>query len=70
MEELGTPGKRMGHEDGSVQDRYSHVTAGMRQQLLDGLTGVWEAALDARPGTGGRITGRRARSVPAEAGLK
>jgi hypothetical protein len=42
MEELGTPGKlmdeRMGHEDGSVPARYSHVTAPMRQQLLDGLT--------------------------------
>jgi integrase len=52
MEELGTPGKlmdeRMGHEDGSVQARYSHVTAAMRRQLLDGLTGVWEAALDER----------------------
>jgi hypothetical protein len=52
MEELGTPPKlmdeRMGHEDGSVQARYSHVTAGMRSQLLDGLTRLWLAALDAR----------------------
>ena len=52
MEELGTPAKlmdeRMGHEDGSVQARYSHVTPGMRRQLLDGLTDVWKAALDAR----------------------
>jgi len=52
MEELGTPGKlmdeRMGHEDGSVQALYSHITAAMRRQLLDGLTGLWEAALDAR----------------------
>jgi integrase len=52
MEELGTPSKlmdeRMGHEDGSVQARYSHVTAAMRRQLLEGLTGVWEAALEAR----------------------
>jgi len=52
MDELGTPGKlmdeRMGHEDGSVQARYSHITAGMRAQLLNGLTGVWTAALDAR----------------------
>jgi hypothetical protein len=52
MEELGTPSKlmdeRMGHADGSVQARYSHVTAPMRGQLLDGLTGLWEAALDAR----------------------
>ncbi len=38
----------MGHQDGSVQARYSHVTAGMRSQFLDGLTGLWEAALDAR----------------------
>ena len=38
----------MGHEDGSVQARYSHVTAGMRRQLLGGLTELREAALDAR----------------------
>lgn len=52
MEELGTSGKlmdeRMGHEDGSVQATYSHITAAMRRQLLDGLTGLWEASLDAR----------------------
>jgi len=52
MEELVTPGKlmdeRMGHDDGSVQARYSHVTAEMRHRLLDGLTGRWEAALAAR----------------------
>ena len=38
----------MGHEDGSVQARYSHVTASMRRQLLDGLTDRWEAALAER----------------------
>jgi hypothetical protein len=52
MEELGTPPKlmdeRMGHEDGSVQARYSHITAAMRRQLLHGLTGLWKAALDVR----------------------
>ncbi len=52
MDELGTSGKlmdeRMGHQDGSVQARYSHVTLGMRRQLLDGLTGMWASALDAR----------------------
>jgi hypothetical protein len=52
MEELGTPAKlmdeRMGHEDGSVQARYSHVTAAMRRQLLGGLTELWAAALAAR----------------------
>ena len=52
MEELGMPPKlmdeRMGHEDGSVQARYSHVTPGMRARFLDGLTGLWVAALDAR----------------------
>lgn len=52
MEELGTPGKlmddRMGHEDGSVQARYSHVTAVMRRQLLEGLTDLWKAALAQR----------------------
>lgn len=52
MVELGIPSplmdERMGHEDGSVQGRYSHVTAEMRGRLLDGLTGLWLAALDAR----------------------
>ncbi|BCB88126.1 hypothetical protein Psuf_054390 [Phytohabitans suffuscus] len=47
MEELGTPGKlmdeRMGHADGSVQARYSHVTPVMRRRLLDGLTELWLA---------------------------
>ncbi|MEO6090811.1 MAG: LacI family DNA-binding transcriptional regulator [Umezawaea sp.] len=52
MRELGTPPKlmddRMGHLDGSVQARYDHITAPMRERLLDGLTAEWEAALDAR----------------------
>lgn len=52
MEELGTPkvlmDERMGHRDGSVSARYSHVTPEMRKRLLVGLTAVWEAALDAR----------------------
>jgi len=52
MEELGTPPKlmdeRMGHEDGSVQARYSHVTAPMLARLLDGLTDLWHAALEER----------------------
>lgn len=52
IEELGIPPKlmdeRMGHEDGSVQARYTHVTPLMRGRLLEGLTGLWEAALDAR----------------------
>jgi len=52
MEELGVPPKlmdeRMGHEDGSVQARYSHVTPVMRARLLAGLTELWEAALHAR----------------------
>jgi integrase len=52
MEELGIPSKlmddRMGHEDGSVQARYSHITVAMRQQLLGGLTDLWTATLDAR----------------------
>jgi integrase len=75
MDGLGTPAKladeRMGHEDGSVQARYSHVTAAMRAQLLDGLTGLWHAALDARralsPGspvaTLDRLLRERAREV-------
>ncbi|RZU50673.1 integrase-like protein [Krasilnikovia cinnamomea] len=52
MEELAVPGKlqdeRMGHEDGSVQSRYVHITAAMRRALLDGLTELWVAALDER----------------------
>jgi hypothetical protein len=52
MQEFGTPpplmDERMGHEDGSIQARYSHVTSEMRQRLTDGLTEVWEAALSAR----------------------
>ncbi|WP_371791233.1 LacI family DNA-binding transcriptional regulator [Streptomyces sp. NBC_01471] len=52
MEDLGTEkvlmDERMGHIDGSVSARYAHVTAGMRQRLILGLTGQWEAALDAR----------------------
>ena len=52
MVELGTPptvmDAQMGHEDGSVQARYSHVTTVMRQRLMDGLTELWEAALDER----------------------
>lgn len=52
MREVGTPPKlmdeRMGHEDGSVQSRYDHITPGMRQALMTALTGMWEEALDAR----------------------
>jgi hypothetical protein len=40
--------ERLGHEDGSVQARYSHVTPVMRERLLDGLTHLWRSALDAR----------------------
>jgi hypothetical protein len=40
--------ERMGHEDGSVQSRYDHITAGMRRTLLAALTEMWEYALDAR----------------------
>lgn len=39
---------RMGHFDGSVSARYAHVTPGMRQRLVLGLTEQWEAALDDR----------------------
>jgi hypothetical protein len=52
MEDLGTEkvlmDERMGHIDGSVSARYAHVTSGMRQRLMLGLTEQWEAALDAR----------------------
>jgi hypothetical protein len=49
---LGTPSTvmddQMGHSDGSVQARYPHATAEMVRRLMDGLTVVWENALDAR----------------------
>jgi integrase len=52
MEEMGIPQRlqddRMGHADGSVQARYSHITSAMRRALLDGLTERWTAALLAR----------------------
>lgn len=52
MREVGTPPKimdeSMGHEDGSVQSRYDHITPGMRQALMLALTKMWEEALDAR----------------------
>lgn len=52
MREAGTAPKlmdeRMGHEDGSVQSRYDHITAGMRQALMAALTVMWEEALNAR----------------------
>jgi hypothetical protein len=40
--------ERMGHQDGSVQGRYSHVTAKMRPRLMDDLTGLWVGALAGR----------------------
>lgn len=52
MEELGIPPKlmneRLGHQDGSVQARYSHITARMRNRLMDELTEQWEEPLAAR----------------------
>ena len=52
MDEMGIPQRlkddRMGHLDGSVGARYSHITAAMRQALCDGLTERWNAALHAR----------------------
>jgi integrase len=52
MVELGTPSTvmddQMGHSDGSVQARYAHATTDMVRRLLDGLTAVWENALEAR----------------------
>ncbi len=71
-----TPGKlmddRMGHEDGSVQATYSHITPAMRRVLLDGLTGLWEASLDARwaldPGSPVAVLDRLLRRGAGEAG--
>jgi integrase len=52
MDELSVPSQlkdeRMGHEDGSVQARYSHVTPEMRRRLLNDLTTLWTEALEAR----------------------
>ena len=52
MVELGTPATlmdaQMGHEDGSVQGRYAHITSGMSGRIVDGLTELRMAALDAR----------------------
>ncbi|MDI1465049.1 LacI family DNA-binding transcriptional regulator [Catellatospora sp. KI3] len=52
MDGLGTPSQlkdeRMGHLDGSVQARYSHVTQAMRERLMEDLTEVWHASLSAR----------------------
>lgn len=40
--------ERLGHELGGIGGRYSHVTAAMRQDLIDSLTERWHAALDQR----------------------
>lgn len=52
MDELGVPAKlqddRMGPRGRVGAGRYAHITAAMRRTLLDGLTGLWEAALDER----------------------
>ncbi len=52
MAELGVPptlmDERMGHEDGSVQARYTHVTQVMRDRLMEDLTGLWDAAVATR----------------------
>lgn len=52
MDELSTEkvlrDERMGHLDGSVSARYTHVTPGIRRRLMLGLTEQWEMALDRR----------------------
>jgi hypothetical protein len=52
MVELGTSSKlvdsQVRHDDGSVQARYSHLTAGMRRRLMESLTETWKTALEAR----------------------
>jgi hypothetical protein len=58
--------EQMGHADGSVQARYSHVTAAMRAQLLAGLTEVWHAALDSRQAMAGGSPVRLLDQVLAE----
>ncbi|MFE7347483.1 LacI family DNA-binding transcriptional regulator [Streptomyces fimicarius] len=52
LEDLGVPkvliDERMGHTDGSVSARYKHVTQGMRERLMAGLTDLWVESLSAR----------------------
>jgi hypothetical protein len=52
LDELGIPSRYkdelMGHLDGSVQARYSHITQAMRERLIEGMTQLWLVALDAR----------------------
>ena len=52
MAELGTPEvlshDRLGHKLGGIAGVYSHVTDGMREELMSRLTERWERALDAR----------------------
>ncbi|MEV0267536.1 LacI family DNA-binding transcriptional regulator [Hamadaea sp. NPDC050747] len=52
MDGFGTPDslkdERMSHFDGSVQARYSHVMAAMRERLMEDLTELWLAALAER----------------------
>ncbi|MFF5227478.1 LacI family DNA-binding transcriptional regulator [Dactylosporangium sp. NPDC000521] len=52
MVEMGIPAvlmdTQLGHMDGSIQGRYSHVTAEMTARLLEGLTARWQEALEAR----------------------
>ncbi|MFG3254961.1 LacI family DNA-binding transcriptional regulator [Streptomyces sp. NPDC048172] len=40
--------ERMGHTDSSISAHYSHVTNDMRQNLMQGLTRLWEEALEQR----------------------
>lgn len=63
--------ERLGHEDGSVSARYSHVTDSMRALLMEQLTEVWHESLDDRlalaqlPGPGPRpaVAGARRRAL-------
>jgi hypothetical protein len=52
MLQLGTPvvlmDRQIGHLDGSVGGRYSHVTREMVTRLTAGLDGVWRSALETR----------------------
>jgi hypothetical protein len=40
--------ERMGHTDSSISARYGHITAGMREELLQVLQALWENALAER----------------------
>jgi hypothetical protein len=58
----------MGHEDGSVQARYAHITPAMSERLLDGLTTLARGS-GGPPGFQPRFADDSARSSPSGPGV-